>query len=351
MTSSSVSCRRHRAARAQVSLVVALFATGLCVTATSPPASSQAPGELEVAAQGAGASEGAAELSLTTETGTVTEEVLSGFSLSVSPWAAAGAPAAVVTATVQVGSVSAADLVVAALGDTAYKSALMTTRNLATNVSYALGEPSVTAQLLQAGASGELVQVVLAAKSFQVILPPANANLIVNGNFSKPAQVSVPYYETVYASAQKLSTGLPAFPGWTVGPDSVDVMGARYWAPPAGLSHGSQSVDLSGADPGSITQAVGTTAGSSYLLKWYAAANPECGQVTRVMHVLWDHALVVSLTINTGDHTDHDMGWSPESQVVTASSTQSELEFKDATGGDSPCGPAVAGVSLTAEQS
>jgi hypothetical protein len=101
----------------------------------------------------------------------VTEEVLSGFSLSVSPRAAAGAPAVVVTATIPVGSVTAADLLVTALGDTAYTSALMTIDNLAANVSYELGAPSVTAQLLQSGASGQLVQVVLAAKSFQVLRP------------------------------------------------------------------------------------------------------------------------------------------------------------------------------------
>ena len=171
MTSSPVSYRHHLAARAPASLVVALFATGLYLTTTSPAASSQAPGELQAAVLGAGAGDGAAELTLTTGSGTVTEEVLSGFSPSVSPGAAAGAPAAVVTATIHVGSVSAADLLVATLGNTVYKSALMTIDNLAANVSYELEALSVTAQLLQAGASGQLVQVVLAAKSFQVVSP------------------------------------------------------------------------------------------------------------------------------------------------------------------------------------
>jgi hypothetical protein len=318
----------------------------------------QAPGMLQVAAQEALASQGIAELSLTTGAGTVTNEALTGFSLSLlhltvgGGIAYASAAKVEVTATMPVDSTSATSLLQATLAGTVYKSAVITPHNLAANSSYELTGYSVTAQLLQGGASGELVQVVMdvVAGAFQVVSPPTNTNLIVNGDFSRPAELSNPYYETVSASAQKLSTSVPIIPGWTVGPDSVDVIGRGYWTPPAGLSLVSQSVDLSGADPGSITQTVGTTPGQSYLLKWYAAGNPDCGQATKVMHVLWDHKPLVSVTIDTDDHTNKEMGWSPESQTVAATSAQSVLEFADASGG-SPCGAVVTGVSLTAVQS
>ncbi len=132
MTSSSVNCRHHGRARVPASLVVVLLVTGLYLTVTSPTAFSQEPGRPQVASLGAGASGGVAELSLTTSAGTVTNEVLTSFSLSVSGASAtpsstaSAAPAVVVTATMQVDSVSAADLLEATLQNTVYKSALIT---------------------------------------------------------------------------------------------------------------------------------------------------------------------------------------------------------------------------------
>ena len=105
----------------------------------------------------------------------MTNEALTGFSLSVTELGVGtmyGASALIkVTATMPVDSISAADLLQATLGGTVYESALITAHNLATNSSYELGRPSITAHLLQADTSGELVQVVLAAKSLQVLTP------------------------------------------------------------------------------------------------------------------------------------------------------------------------------------
>ncbi|MGD0985432.1 MAG: LCCL domain-containing protein [Acidimicrobiales bacterium] len=98
----------------------------------------------------------------------VTTEVLTGFSLSVS----GTTPTVVLTATMQVDSVSAADFLEATLQNTVYKSALLSPHNLAVNVSYEFAGLSITAHTLQSGASGALVQVVLAAKSVQVVLAP-----------------------------------------------------------------------------------------------------------------------------------------------------------------------------------
>ena len=178
MISSLVNCLYRRANRVPASLLFVLFATGVYLTVTSPTAFSQAPGRPQVAGQGAGANQGVAELSLTTSAGTVTNEVLTGFSLSVSgssatPSSSASAtPAVMVTATMQVDSVNAADLLEATLQNTAYKSALLSPHNLVINVSYEFMELSITARTLESGTGGELVQVVLAAKSVQVVRAP-----------------------------------------------------------------------------------------------------------------------------------------------------------------------------------
>ena len=131
----------------------------------------------------------------------------------------------------------------------------------------------------------------------------------------------------------------------------MDIIGSGYWPPPPGSPRGSQSVDLSGDAPGSLTQTVKTAPGSSYLLKWYAAGNPECGQSPKVMHVVWDQRTdcVPHHEHQRSQHTR--MGWSLKSQVVMASSALSVLVFADATPDQSACGAVVADVSLTAEQS
>jgi choice-of-anchor C domain-containing protein len=178
---------------------------------------------------------------------------------------------------------------------------------------------------------------------------PALTNLVVNGNFSQPV---VSGYETFYPPNTTLTTAAQEIHGWTVGADSVDLMGSAYWAPmPPGSPKGSQSVDLSGSNPGSITQTVSTTAGTSYLLTWYEAGNPQGGQDIKVMDVSWDKTSRAYPAPSTKGHSLTNMGWSRKSQVVVATSAQSVLKFADATPDQSAYGAVVADVSLTAEQS
>ena len=162
--------------------------------------------------------------------------------------------------------------------------------------------------------------------------------------FSRPVQPKNSY-ETVYPSAQKI-------PGWTVGGDSVDLMGSTYFKLPSASSSGSQAVDLSGSAPGSLTQTISTTPGTSYTLTWYEAGNPDCGQSLKVMHVAWGNKplakLIASPSMSTKGRTRSDMGWSQRSQTVVASSALSVLGFADATPDQSACGPVVADISLTA---
>jgi hypothetical protein len=203
--------------------------------------------------------------------------------------------------------------------------------------------------------TGTSVQVTFTADQYQLFaVPPAGStttttsNLIADGDFSQPV---VNGFETFYPLAKTtLASAVNSINGWTVGSNSVDVMGHAYWKPlPPGSPGDSQSVDLSGGAPGSISQTVSTTAGSSYLLKWYASGNYGCGQSTKVMHVFWDRKLIASPSVNTGGPAAGKMVWSAESQVVAANAAQSVLEFADATPDKSPCGAVVADVSLTAD--
>ena len=89
-----------------------------------------------------------------------------------------------------------------------------------------------------------------------------------------------------------------------------------------------------------------TSAGSSNVLKWYASGNDGCGQSTKVMHVFADHKLIASPTL-TGGPAPGKMVWSSESRVVVASSSQSVLEFAEATPDEGPCSAVVADVSPT----
>ena len=176
-------------------------------------------------------------------------------------------------------------------------------------------------------------------------------NLVVNGNFSQP--------QVTRGTSQV--AGQTTIEGWTVGGSkgtSVVLESGSRWGPPTppvGLP-GSQSVDLSRAAPGSITQysviaqLISTTPGASYLLKWYAGVDPTCPQTDTVMEVTWlanppkmtnpGTAITLDVDVTAG------FRWNAEDHVVTASSDQMVLSFADTPGEDIRCGPVVADVSL-----
>jgi hypothetical protein len=92
---------------------------------------------------------------------------------------------------------------------------------------------------------------------------------------------------------------------------------------------------------------VSTTAGTSYLLTWWEAGNPQGGQPVKVMDVSWDKTSKAYPAPSTKGYSLGHMSWSQKSQVVVANSAQSVLEFADATPDQSAYGAVVADVSLT----
>ena len=162
----------------------------------------------------------------------------------------------------------------------------------------------------------------------------AGTNLVLNGGFERPANCP---------QICEYAAGSTAIPHWTVGGNSVDITAANYWQP----AQGTQSLDLSGAASGSVTQQVATTAGTSYILKWSMAGNPVCGQKVKTMDVFWNGALADSLKFNTTNHTQASMGWVRRHITVTAKGSTSSVEFADATPDDSRCGAVLDKVSLS----
>ena len=170
--------------------------------------------------------------------------------------------------------------------------------------------------------------------------PPvaAAAGTVSNGGFSQPVVSAALMY-------QGYPAGSTAIPGWTIGGDGVEVYASGFMQHPAGTT---SEVRLFGGAPGSISQAIATTPGKTYVLKWYGAGEPGGGQAVKTMHVFWDGKLVAAPTFDTTGRSFTDMGWKALRVTVMATSPTSTIEFTDATPDKSFWGSMVTGVSLRA---
>jgi hypothetical protein len=113
-----------------------------------------------------------AELSLNSEKAGPTTEDLDGFSLSVTASGAAGltgGAGAVLTGSNHVRSQGAGEILVAALWEAPYRSAVLVPYPTSLGVSYELPTPSVSAQLAQTTGGTYFVQVVVTAKTVDAV--------------------------------------------------------------------------------------------------------------------------------------------------------------------------------------
>jgi choice-of-anchor C domain-containing protein len=184
--------------------------------------------------------------------------------------------------------------------------------------------------VLDVGLTGD-ASTALSAASAQHIAAPVGG-LVANGSFESPGDVG---------GFAEYGDGSTAMPGWTV-TGSVDQIGS-YWSP----QDGAQSLDLAGASSGTITQTVATTAGTTYVLRWYQAGNPVCGQPVKTLTVGWNGTAVANTTFDTTGHDGTSMGWTRHEVQVTASGATATLALTDATADHSQCGVAVDDVTLT----
>jgi len=160
----------------------------------------------------------------------------------------------------------------------------------------------------------------------------AGPNILNNGTFSLPAKDN--------GILSVLMGG--SVPGWTVGSavagqdSGVQVYSAGWVQVPPGAN---ETLKLSyGAGAGTVSQTVKTTAGWTYLLQWYESGFPNYGPPefksinwTKTVDVIWGGKLVAAPTFNAKANTSAAMRWALRSEVVTATSSRTVLEFADAT--------------------
>ncbi|QDU89318.1 hypothetical protein Pla175_27070 [Pirellulimonas nuda] len=160
----------------------------------------------------------------------------------------------------------------------------------------------------------------------------ARAGFVTNGGFEDPAVVG--RFQT-FSSGETLS-------GWQVGPGGVDVVHQAWQA-----AAGTQSVDLSATDAGSISQLLALTPGQTYDLAFWLAGNPQGGPALREMEVFWAGGSLGVFAFDATGRTPTAMGWQAHRLTgLSAPAGAVELRFTSLT--RSAFGPTLDGVSVVA---
>jgi choice-of-anchor C domain-containing protein len=138
------------------------------------------------------------------------------------------------------------------------------------------------------------------------------ANLLTNGGFEAG---------TVSNYLQVNAFNNTSIQGWAVNMGSVDLIGT-YWV----SSEGNHSIDLSGANAGSMSQTFPTTSGATYKVSFVMAGNPDGGNVVKNMDVDVG-ASPILFTFDTSSYNVNNMGWVPNSFNFTANNSTTTLTF------------------------
>ncbi len=164
----------------------------------------------------------------------------------------------------------------------------------------------------------------------------APVNLLTNGNFEQgPAA----------GSFTTLGNGSTAITGWVVGGDSVDYIGTLWKDSTTGSGH---SVDLSGNNPGTLSQSVSLVSGQAYTVKFRLSANPDGPDTpfAKVNVSISGNPVNIDASFNTALASYSNMRWTDVVFNFVATGTSGTLTFASLTG--SAYGPAIDDVSLTA---
>jgi choice-of-anchor C domain-containing protein len=158
----------------------------------------------------------------------------------------------------------------------------------------------------------------LTAAALTLVASAANAqNIVSNGSFELPA-LNAGTNWTTYG----VGTGIP---NWTITNGSVDLI-RSYWQ----AADGSQSLDMNGNSPATISQMLSTQIGSTYNLSFFLAGNPD-GRFDKQLNVYWNNVLVggTAQTFVQGSNTHASMGWTQLSFAgLTANAASTELRFE-----------------------
>jgi choice-of-anchor C domain-containing protein len=128
--------------------------------------------------------------------------------------------------------------------------------------------------------------------------------------------------------------------GWTVDAGSVDWIGT-YWDAP----DGDMSIDLSGADAGTLSQTFDTTIGNTYTVSFLLSGNPAGPPAVKTLDVSATGATPTSYTHDTTGTDLTTMDWTLETYSFLATSASTTLSFVSTT--DTVFGPAIDAVVIT----
>jgi choice-of-anchor C domain-containing protein len=139
---------------------------------------------------------------------------------------------------------------------------------------------------------------------------------------------------------EQLNAGDTSIDGWTVDAGSVDWIGL-YWPAP----EGAMSIDMSGADAGTLSQTFETVIGNTYTVSFLLSGNPAGGPAVKTLDVSATGGAVVNFTHDTTGTDLGTMVWTPETYTFLATSASTTLSFISTTLG--AFGPAIDNVVVT----
>ncbi|MFE6050935.1 choice-of-anchor C family protein [Kitasatospora sp. NPDC056446] len=127
---------------------------------------------------------------------------------------------------------------------------------------------------------------------------------------------------------------------WRVVSGSVDLIGAGFWQ----AAEGDQSVDLNGADSGTIAQTFATVPGTTYSVTYALAGNPAGGPVLRTGRVRIDGQNFQDFTFDITGKTMAAMGYVGRQFSFVAQNSGTTLSFVSTVAG--PYGPVIDNVQV-----
>jgi choice-of-anchor C domain-containing protein len=157
------------------------------------------------------------------------------------------------------------------------------------------------------------------------LFPISQSAQIVNGSFEQPEVPSAAFF--YYA-------GGTTIPGWTIGGSGygvgIEVTNTDYWQ----ASNGTNSVDLVGIYPSSISQDIPTFAGVTYTVSFDMSGNPMGGNPVKTIIVTADGGQEATYNFDTNveQNTAADMGYSAKAYTFVANGPITTLTFASGPG-------------------
>lgn len=129
---------------------------------------------------------------------------------------------------------------------------------------------------------------------------------------------------------------------WTVDTGSIDYIGS-YWD----AADGTRSIDLSGNEPGSISQNFATVIGATYTVSFALSGNPDGGENEKNVEVSANNTGAQTYSFDKSVITDKsvDMMWQSHQYTFVAASENTTLKFLSLE--TDAYGPVVDNISIT----